>query len=340
MTQKIKFLGTILIALFCLATPNSVIEAANFSVSPLIIDVDALARDAFTHTITLSSHHTNAMRLFASVHEITIGEESEIKSFVPASMSDRTVAVTSWIEITRARLDLAPGATKEVPLIIKINPNTPPGLYHAFVGFAPGPNRDVAEATILSGQGSGIVLRISVGGKQEEFLRLVSFSTDRFSYSKNKGEVTYTIENTGDVALSPKGDVVIYDSRGQELTSIKLSEDNNAVIEPGQQVTYYENLPFINRLGKHKAFLSIDFGVENRASLYDTSFYYSIPWFYLVLIVLLLAIVLTALIMLFRRGARVSEIDMHEAHDIPLFVRDRREHSEYEHDIDLKKKDL
>jgi hypothetical protein len=339
MTAKIfKKIFTLFPAILLVTFANTSL-AANFSVAPLIIDVDAEVRESFNQQIKLSSHNSNAIRLYASVHEIDPNEVGEIKSFVPASMSDRTTSVTSWIQITRSRIDLKPGEEKEVPLLIKINPNTPPGLYHAFVGFAQGANRDIAEATILSGQGSGVVLRISVGGKQEEFLRLVSFTTDRFSYTDTKGQINYTIQNTGDVPLSPSGDVIIYDSRGRELTTVELNKDGNSIINPGETVEYKETLPYLNRLGKNKAYLSLEYGQVNRASVYDTYFYYSVPWFYLVIIVLLLATVLTVLILLFRRGAIDNEFDEHEARDIPLFVRDKRDHSEYEHDIDLKKKD-
>ncbi len=244
------------------------------------------------------------------------------------------------MKLTKARIAIPIKiGTARVPLIIKINPNTPPGLYHAYVGFASGSNRDIAEATILSGQGTGVVLRIQVGGKQEEFLRLVSFATDPFSYIDNKGQFTYVLENTGDVPLSPKGDVIIYDSRGRELTTVELNKDESEVINPGERIEYQQELPYLGRLGKNKAYLSIEYGKVNRASLYDTNFYYSIPWFYLIIIVLLLAVVLTVLILLFRRNTTVSDYDSHEAHDLPLFVRDNKEHSEYEHDIDLKKKD-
>ncbi len=326
------------IILLVIAIPGFV--SANFSVSPLIIDVDAEVRDSFTYDIKLLSHHSSPLKLYASVHEIDPNVDGTIKSFIPASMSDQSTSVTSWIQITRSRISLQPGEETSVPLTIKINPNTPPGLYHAFVGFASGHNRDVAEETILSGQGVGSVLRISVGGKQEEFLRLVSFTTDPFSYIESKGEVTYVLENTGDVPLTPKGDVIIYDSRGRELTTIELNKDESQVINPGEKIEYKKELPFINRLGKNKAYLSLEYGKENRASLYDTNFYFSIPWFYLIIVVLLLATVLTALIIMFRRSAsHVSAFDTHEAHDLPLFVRDNKEHSEYEHDINLKNKD-
>jgi hypothetical protein len=299
-----------------------------------------MARDSFVHTLTLTSHDSRPQRFYASVHEISVGENAEIKSFVPASMSDRSVSVTSWIEITRGRVDLKPGEVTEIPLTIRVNHNTPPGLYHAFVGFAQATNRDEAEAKVMSGQGTGVVLRISVGGKQEAFLKLVSFTTDRFSVFADKGLVTYTLENTGDVPLAPTGDMIIYDSRGKELSVIELDNDHTEQILPGEKITFTKDLPFINRLGKNKAFLSLEYGTDQRAALYDTNFYYSIPWFYLVAIMVLLVIVLVGLVLLFRRGATSGDYyDIADVQDVPLFVGKVREHSEYEHDINLKKKD-
>ena len=327
------FLGIIVT---CLLLPQ--VTLANFSVSPLLVDVTADARDNFTRTITLSNLGDGYVRLYASVHEIEVGEGEEIKAFVPASMSDRSTSVTSWVEISRGRIELTAGEVKEIPLTIRVNPNTPAGLYHAYVGFASGFNRDDAEAKIVGGQASGVVLRILVGGKQEEFLRLVSFSTDRFSYTDDKGLLTYTIENTGDVPLAPKGDVIIYDARGKELASVPLNQDGAAQIQPGEKVEYTKELPYVNRIGKNKAFLTLEYGVANRAALYDTNFYYSIPIHFLILIVVLLALVLTVTILMLRRGGSVEVIESHEAHDVPLFVRTDRAHNEYEHDIDLKKK--
>jgi len=332
MNLKIAFVTT-----FFLIIALPTFALAEYSVSPLIIDIEADPHDTFTETLSLQNFDDRPLRLYASVNEITLGEGSEIKSFVPASMGDRTTSVTSWIEISRARIDLAPGEAKDLPLTIRVNQNTPPGTYHAFVGFGSGSNRDIAQAKVLEGQGMGAVVRIVVGGKQEEFLRLVSFTTDRFSVTPDKGQITYVLENTGDVPLSPTGDVIIYDSRGRELTSISLVDEAVPSIAPGEKLTYTKNLPYMNRLGKNKAYLSLEYGIQNRAALYDTNFYYSVPWFYLVIIMILLAIVLAVLVILIRRGSsRGSYVEEQEAQDVPMFVGKKREHNEYDHDINLK----
>jgi hypothetical protein len=312
-------------------------NAANFSVTPLIIDVKAEVREAFVRDITVTSHHGTHQRLFASVHEITVGENSEILTFVPASMADRSTSVTSWIEITRSRVDLMPEDVFTTPLTIRVNHDTPAGLYHAFIGFAQGHNRDESEAKILSGQGTGVILRIEVGGKQEEFLKLTSFTSDRFSIKENDGELSYTLENFGDVPIVPKGDIIIYDGRGRELSSIQINDEVSPVtIEPGLKHEFVHQIPYINRLGRHKAHLSVEYGQESRLVIFDTIFYFSVPWYYLVLLMVLLLVALLGLVMMFKRGFDNERTEEVEAHDLPVTVGRVREHNQYDHDINLK----
>ncbi len=336
-----KLFKSITFLTFCLlvALPQLTF-AINFSVSPLIIDIEAEPRDTFTYDIKLKNNESRYLRLYASVNEIELGDTNEIKEFITPSMSDRTSTVTSWLEITRGRIELVDNEEKEIPLTVRINQNAKPGLYHAFVGFSSGSNRDIAQQSVIDGQGSGVILRIQVGSKQEEFLRLVSFTTDRFSFGPDKGLMTYVIENTGDVPLTPVGDIVIYDGKGKELTNLTIESDSTlGPIEPGTQRTYTEKLPFTDRLGRNKAFLTIEYGETNRAAVYDTNFYFSIPWTYLLIIMILLTVVFAALVLILRRGEKTNDYDPHEAHDLPFFVGKSKDHSEYEHDIDLKKKD-
>jgi hypothetical protein len=311
--------------------------AGNFSVSPLIVDVDAEARDSFTETISITSHKSNHQRLYASVHEIKVDEGGALKEFIPASMSDRAISITSWVEITRSRIDLQSGETKEIPLVIRVNHNTPSGKYHAFVGFAAASNSDEAVKLIESGQGQGVILRIDVGSKPQEFLKLVSFTTDRLSMFSNKGQLSYVLENTGDAPLTPQGDVIIYDNRGRELAVLGVNDNEVVTLAPGEIREFSESLPFINRLGRHKAFLTVEYGEINRAAVYDTNFYLSLPWFYLVAVMLLLSTLLVVLVLWFRRTRTFDDYELPEdGHEVPLYVGRTREHTSYEHDINLK----
>lgn len=335
-----KLLLCLVLTISVFASSTSLVLANNYTVSPLIVDVDAKQRDSFVKTVSITNEHTTHQRFFVSVHEISVDEDGVLKEFVPASMSDRAQAVTSWLEISRARIDLKPGESKELPLTVRVNQSAPAGLYHAFVGFAPGANADEANAKVLAGLGEGVLVRIGIEAETNESLRLENFYTDKFSILRNRGEISYTLINEGDVPLTPGGDIIIYDVRGRELTSLPVNLGEEIyTLAPGEKREFKTGLPYFNRLGKQKAYLHVEFGEMNQAAVYDTNFYYSIPWYYLTVIVLLSLILFISLVMLARR----RDDDVYDPYiqetgeNIALQVGRKREHVDYEHDINLKK---
>jgi hypothetical protein len=247
-----KFLPKIIVSICTILffVPNYVF-AENISVTPMVIDHVTEARDILTKDITIKNNDGNHVRVYASVNEIELDGNNEIKSFVPASMSDRTESVTSWIEINRGRIDIDSGNEAKIPLTIRINPNAKPGNYHAFVGFASGANRDEAEKKIMAGQGSGVVVRIAIDEKTLELLKLSNFQADQIVYNNKDNNFTFSLENIGDIPQTPKGEVIVYDSRGIELTSIEVNKENKT-INPGEKVDFIEPIPFMDRIGKNK----------------------------------------------------------------------------------------
>ncbi|MEZ4104332.1 MAG: hypothetical protein R3B60_03535 [Candidatus Paceibacterota bacterium] len=337
--KNIKFFSGIFIFSVILINPKLTEAVNTISVSPLIIDHKTEVRDIITKEITIKNNGNVPTRLFASVHEIEIGGDDEVKSFIPASMTDRTVSITSWVEISRARIDIQPGEMISVPVTIRINPNAKPGEYHGFIGFGNGKNRDIAENKVKAGVADGVIVRISIDEKQVELLRLTSFKTDNVIYDSDNHEFSYSLKNEGDVPLTPKGEIIIYNGKGEEVTAVLLNTEN-VTIAPGEKVDFSEPLPKTNVFGKNKAFLSLQYGNSHLASLHDTNYYYTIPLPLLIgLIILLLLIPLTITVLLVKAGKQTdSDIrDNYEATELPVFVRKSHEHDKYEHDINLKK---
>ena len=315
--------------------------AGSVSVTPLIIDHTTEARDILSDSITIKNNHSTHLRAYASVHEIELDGNNEIKAFVPASMSDRTESITSWIEISRARIDLQPGEEKVLPLTIRINPNAKSGEYHAYIGFGIGPNYDEAEKKVMENQATGVIVRVSINDKQVELLKLSSFKSKPLVLENSDSNFIFTLENLGESPQTPTGEVIIYDSRGNELTSVQVNKENKS-IEPNEKVEFSTPIPETDRFGKNKAYLSLTYGNENLASLYDINFYYSIPKLHLIVILSVLIIIPLLLSLALRRLIRPSNYyvsSSDEAVEVPLFVRNHHEHEEYEHDINLKKND-
>jgi hypothetical protein len=330
--------SAILTGLF-LVTTITADAASRFTVAPLLIDHTTEGRDIITDTITLKNLEDRNTRVYASVHEIMLGEGDQIKEFVPASMSDGKTSITSWIEISRARIELPPLGEYELPLTVRIHPNTEPGTYHAFIGFASGANRDEIEKTILSGLGSGVLLKITIDDKRRELLQVISYTTDRLVVRPDgTNELNYSLQNNGDLPLTPKGEVIIYNNRGAEVATVPINSSGQS-IAPGEVHDFTEPLPFLSRLGKHKAYLAIEYGTKQTASVFDTTYYYSVPWYYVLGIFVFLTLVFMVFVLLLRRfmkhGANHGSDGVH---DVPLFVREVKDHDEYDHDINLKNK--
>ncbi|USN87836.1 MAG: hypothetical protein H6779_00095 [Candidatus Nomurabacteria bacterium] len=329
-----------LAAVFFFFSISEAYAEENISVSPLIIDHVTEARDILKQDITIKNNGDRPVRLYATVHEIKVGDDNEIQSFVPPSMTDRKTSITSWLEISRARISLQPGEETKIPLTIRINPNAKPGDYHAFVSFPSGANADIAEAKAIAGEAEGLVVRVSIDEKQIELLRLTSFDADTFVLDDSHN-FTFSLENAGDIDVVPSGEIIIYNSKGQELTAIPVN-DNNVSIPPQAKTDFSIPVPQLDGFGKNKAYLSLEYGEKNLATVYDTIYYYSIPWLLAIIMLSLLIILPVIMTLVFHRIARPTYPDyehIDEGIELPLFVRKSHDHKIHDHDIDLKKKD-
>ena len=336
MRQGGFLLGTIILVQFM--RPLFSDAQTVYKISPLIIEHTTTGRDIITRDITLSNPTERNVRLYASVHAISSNDDTTFLEFVPASMSDRSTSVTSWMEISRARLELPAQAELVVPLTIRINPNAAPGEYRAFVGFAPGANRDEAEARILEGNTPGTIVSIKIQDKRSALLKLTGYFADRFSFKADTAAVSFTLENAGDVAIKPAAEVILYDSRGVEIETLNINKIDQPIL-PGQKVQVTEALPYTGKIGRHKAFLSVRYG-DQGATVYDTTYYYSIPWYYGWIFFGMLLLIGGLLLFTLFYG-QVPSQRHHDGQLLPIMLNGtKKTRPTKEHDINLKKQTI
>ena len=251
-------------------------------------------------------------------------------------MSDNTTSVTSWIEITRARIELAPGESRDIPITIKINPNAKSGNYHAFIGFGTGKNRHVAEEQVFAGTAEGVIVKISLDEKRNDFLRLAKFFVNRFVTGNDNQAISYEITNPSDKPITPSGEVIFYDSRGNEVGATPVNPDRSS-IEPGETATFEDTVPMPDSFGRHKAFLSVEYGENQLASIQDTTFFYVVPIKQLIIIfVVVLAIAILLTLYISRRYGDDDEYDPDEGEEVLMFDRRGERSDDKDHDVNLK----
>lgn len=307
--------------------------ASAYTISPMVIDIDVTKRDLMTRDITISNVGGGPARIYPTVNEISVDENGEIKAFEQAVTVDRTDTVTSWLEISRGRITLAPDETKVVPLTIRINPNAKAGEYHAFIGFPSAADKTEANQKSMAGNAPGTIVRFSIGKDRTEFLKLNRFSIDRFVTDLAKPVLAYDITNSGQSELVPRGEVIFYDTRGNEVGAVPINPEASQ-IEPSDLKAFTSALPEDLKAGKYKAFMSLEYGTEQLASLTDTTFFYVMPLSTMLMIfggVLIFALLLTVFI--YRRMSIPVHHDGTE--DVFFYYREGTSEAK-DHDIDLK----
>jgi len=334
--QRYTNLLVIILSLFQLFSPAVSLAAVNYSVTPRVIDISAEARDIIERTITITNNANYTTSIFPSVNEIALNEGGDIADFKGPTMVDRTSSITTWLEVSRKEINIPMGETYELPITIRMNPNTQPGEYHALIGFGSGRNRDEAEKLVQEGRAPGVVVTIRVENNAVEHVDLKGFTIDKFITSNENQSARYTLNNPGDTTVTPTGEIVFYDGNGKEVASINANSDNIS-LEPGEEIEVRAQVPIAGLLGKYKAFLNVNYGTEQLASVYDTQFFYVIPWkklLFIFLVILFTAIIVT--VFLYRKYSVGEDNDDDDVHHLQFRFKD--EPSELkEHDINLKK---
>lgn len=311
--------------------------ASAYSVTPLIIDRELQKRDIVTETITLTNNDNKVIRLYPTVNEIAVDEGGGVEAFIePSMLKNKESAITSWLEIGRGRIELHPGESREVVLTIRVNPEVASGEYHAFVGFPEGSNRPEAEKKALEGNALGAVVRISVDKVQDQFLRLEKFSVERFVKNSTEGDIEFALKNPGDGAVVPKGEIIFYDNNGSEVSAIPINTDGKAVAA-GSVVSFEEEIPKDMKMGKYKAFLSVEYGENQLASLHDTAFFYSLPLMPIIVAFFILLTLAIFAALYIHKKYDLAGVEEDDASDVAMYVRAGRSESK-EHDIDLSQK--
>ncbi len=314
-------------------TPILASANIDYTVTPLVIDVDVAARDIVTRQITITNTGAQPVTIYPTVNNVSQDTTKAIDAFVQAVQSDRTQSLSSWIEISRAGIDLKPQEVKTIDITVRMPPEPKPGEYHAFIGFPFGGHRGEAEKQVEAGNAPGTILSVSVTEHKNELLRLTKFIVERFVTKQANQAAVYTFANPGDETLIPKGEIIVYDSRGKEVGAVNVNPDNTPV-PPGQEHTFAIQMPTEGLFGKYKAFLSVEYGSEQRATVHDTSYFYVLQPKAMMTIAVLFLVLVTLLAWYTHKKYFDEDVD-DTSDQIMLRIKDSISESK-EHDINLK----
>lgn len=316
-----------LLAQFTALTP---VQAADtHTVAPLAFNLNVEKRDIIEDIITLTNLTDHQLRLYATVNEVAVDGNGVVESFREPSMVDRTNSPTAWVEINRGRIELAPGEVRQLPFTIRMNPNTAPGDYSVFIGFASGSNQPAAQAAVMAGQAPGTLVNLVVDKKQDQFLRIERFRVDRFVTGRGASVATFTLVNPGFVDVIPSGELMVYDTTGNEVAAIPINTEAVATAREKSQ-TYTVALPTTLAIGKYKAYLSVEYGEHGTQGVQDTAYFYVLPFVQIIIAFLVVSVLAVGLTLYLHR--RFDRDDDFGADPVAMYRREGKS-DEKHHDL-------
>lgn len=248
-------------------------ESAGLTVTPVIIDQKTKVRDILKESITITNTTERKLSLYPSVYDVDPSEGEE--EFVRAEgREERSHSLANWIELSRGVIELSPGEEKIIPMVIRVHMDAEPGTYHSRISFSEGSTRDEAEQAAPL---QVVAVNLEVEADIKEVLELAKFFTDNIYLSGDDVLFNLQIENIGNRDLKPKGEIRIYDRKGAEVASIPVNGEGT-VFSPEEKAQLASVWSAADGFGKYKAFLNVDYGSTQTASVQDTVYFWIVPW--------------------------------------------------------------
>lgn len=243
-----------------------------FSVSPVVENEKAKPRDIIKKELLITNNTDKRVDLYATVENVDPNNGDQ--DFKDASNSDLSTSLANWIEITRGVIELSAGESRKIPYLIHVNLSAKPGIYYSKIKFGEGSTRKEAET---KDDAVALLLNVEVIDDAKERLQLGNFVSDKSVVLGDVASFSYKIENTGNRRVEPRGTIRIFNRRGEEVGSVPLNADGDE-ISPNNNKQLAAVWNTLGRFGKYKAYLDLEYGENQLASVQDTVYFWVFPW--------------------------------------------------------------
>jgi hypothetical protein len=291
-------------------------HAADFSVTPAVIDGKGKVREILRYTVTLENTSDHLVSLYPWVTDIdSTGGRPSGGDLSGSRDVEAKESLARWVEVTRGVIDLMPGERREVPVLVRVHLNAEHGIYHAAIRFSHGSNR--ADAEMNSSNTLETLLNIEVLEDKNVRLQLGGFLADKNFFVGDDASFSYSVENIGNRGVAPGGQIRIFDRKGEEVATLQANSDGKK-IEPTEKTQLAAVWAAKGEFGRYKAMLDLEYG--DRGTIQDTVFFWVLPWGRMLSYFLLLAMLAVIAALLFhsrmmsdpRRSLRVAEGTLEE----------------------------
>jgi hypothetical protein len=186
-----------------------------------VIDEKVKVRDILKKSVTVTNSSNRKLNLYPSVNDIN-PQEGEEEFVASQNAAERSGSLANWIELSRGVVELGPGESKELPFVIRTHLDAAPGTYHATISLGEGSSRSQAEEAPPLAE---VAVNVEVMADIKEVMQLNKFFTDNVFFSGDDVLFNYQLENIGNQELQPRGEIRIYNRRGEEVAAVDVNTE-------------------------------------------------------------------------------------------------------------------
>lgn len=267
------FVGALLCMCVVLWPPAGASAQENFTITPVVETLKGKQRDIIKKELRIFNATQSKQNFYAVVTPVDpMSGESE---FVAPTNADLATSLSNWIELTRGVIELMPGEEQTIPYLVNINMRALPGIYHAKITFGMGTTRADAEKSIEHAPSMLLSVEVEDDGVQK--LELEAFSPLKTLFTGKTADFSFSLENVGNRPVVPKGTIRIFNKKGEEVAILPINENGEA-ISPESVSNAAAAWAAEGRFGKYKAYLDVEYGDKQRATVNDTVYFWIVPW--------------------------------------------------------------
>ena len=198
----------------------------SLSVSPTVFQMTANPGQIWESSLRIINNNPYEITVFVDVTNFRPLGEQGASEFIPINESDGAeTTLAEWINVPSTAIIIPPEQTSEIPIIIELPEEVPPGGHYAavLVGTRPPETReDISKVETAQVVTSLVFLRVSGDVVEEGNIR--TFRTLDSVVESPEATFELRFQNSGNVHLRPEGEITIFNMWGQERGVIPVNQ--------------------------------------------------------------------------------------------------------------------
>ena len=214
--------------------PPAAIQPIDLTVSPVTLNLATDPGKEVTSAIKVFNNSTEKEYLEIKLAKFTAdrtGSRPQIRDF------EASDSYQEWLQFERTTFEVNPGEWETIDLTFSPPVESALAYYYAIIVKRQVDTTDDAATTIVTGAPAILVLANIYSPNAIQELQLVDFSMKKKFYEYLPAEFEIDIKNTGNIHVSPLGNIFIDKGDDKDIGLLSINKENGLIL-PDSERTY------------------------------------------------------------------------------------------------------